>query len=105
MENKVFELASNYIKQYNATNRVYAEINCKLECINDTYMKETLYRQFIEYGGTLKTLAMVIDDLRGVLKGIAVIEYKMLNKRFVFNDKRHNITYSEYSIKAVAKDK
>ena len=53
----------------------------------------------------MSILSMFIADLREALKGIAVIEYKMLNKRFVFNDKRHNITYSEYSIKAVAKGK
>ena len=101
MENKIIKIATNYIEMYNEYCRKYAEISVRLNYTNDMYTKEPLSKLLIEYGGKMSFIA----DLREALKGIAVIEYKMLNKRFVFNDKRHNITYSEYSIKAVAKGK
>ena len=105
MENKIIKIATNYIERYNEYCRKYAEISVKLNYTNDMYTKEPLSKLLIEYGGQMSILSMFIADLREALKGIAVIEYKMLNKRFVFNDKRHNITYSEYSIKAVVKGK
>ena len=101
MENKIIKIATNYIKMYNEYCRMYAEINVKLNYDNDIYTKETLAKQFIEYGGKLSILSMFIDDLREALKDIANIEYKVLNKRFVYNDKRHNIVYSEYKIKTI----
>ena len=101
MENKIIKIATNYIEKYNEYCRKYAEISVKMNYTNDMYTKEPLSKLLIEYGGKMSILSMFIADLREALKGIANIEYKMISKRFVFNDKRHNIVYSEYSIKTI----